>query len=111
MQRFKQPNMDLHPDGEWVRYEDHAEAMKRIAGDGGQQADPMRFTRYEAMEEAGRQASEEMRRLEKYLEDTSKSRCSIACAICGTATPVLPADEGMDHICDSCAGPEENNDG
>lgn len=32
MQRFKQPNMDLHPDGEWIRYEDHVEAMKRIAG-------------------------------------------------------------------------------
>lgn len=33
MQRFKQPNMDLHPDGEWIRYEDHCEAMKRIAGE------------------------------------------------------------------------------
>lgn len=32
MQRFKQPNMDLHPDGEWVRYADHVEAMKRISG-------------------------------------------------------------------------------
>lgn len=32
MQRFKQPGMDMRPDGEWIRYEDHIEAMKRIAG-------------------------------------------------------------------------------
>lgn len=31
----------------------------------------VKFARYDAMEEAGRQASEEMRRLERYLEETS----------------------------------------
>lgn len=36
MQRFKQPGMDLHPDGEWIRYEDHIDAMKRIAGQADQ---------------------------------------------------------------------------
>lgn len=45
MQRYKQPSFDVHPDGEWIRYEDHVEAMKRIAGDGAQQAEPVAWVR------------------------------------------------------------------
>lgn len=33
------PYVTVHPDGDWVRYEDHVEAMKRIAGDSAQQAE------------------------------------------------------------------------
>lgn len=45
MKRFKNSVedfdlMEADPDGVWVRYEDHVEAMKRIAGDGAQQAEP-----------------------------------------------------------------------
>lgn len=51
------------------------------------------FKRYAALEEAGKQAHEEMGKFEAYVG-------RIRCACCGDWTPVT--EEGVDHICGKC---------
>lgn len=59
----------------WAIGQQLAELGKTSAWDNRTPVDskevPVKFARYEAMEEAGRQASAEMRRLEKYLDESS----------------------------------------